>query len=294
MSIKDKQTIILGSNGYIGSYLLKRFIDEDKLTFGLARNTKRSFDLLDSATWKFKSNIKYAVVASAVTSVLHCENKPQDTCFINVTQSLKLTKYLISLGIIPIVFSSDYVFDGINGNYFENSITNPINEYGKQKALLEDILLNHYHDKCVILRLSKVYGNEECKKTFINELIGNFENENIINAAIDQIFCPIHLEDIFKVICQIQNQKLKGLFNLCGPKAYQRYCLAEMIADEFKFNKNLIKKISLKDLGEKFKRPFNTSMISKRLNLAKISSIEDNLIKICEYYERKKSVAANC
>ena len=125
---------------------------------------------------------------------------------------------------------------------------------------------------------------------FISEIVDLFMQNKSIKVATDQIFCPIHIEDIFSAIAYIQKEKMTGLFNLCGPEAFARNVIAETIADKFKFDKSLIHKISLKDLGENFQRPFNTSMESIRLDLKKFSPLEDNIEKLIENYERKKLV----
>jgi len=291
MSIKNElpKTAIFGSNGYIGEYLLKRYKQVDSSNLGFSRYSLPSFDLVDATSWESDLNVRYAIISAGITQISKCESEPVITEFINVQQTYKLVEHLIKLEVIPIVFSSDYVFDGKEGCYTELSNTKAVNEYGKQKKLLEEKILKDFSDKCIILRLSKVYGNE-VKGSFLSEIIDLFKQNKTIKVAEDQIFCPIHLEDIFNAIAYIQKEKITGLFNLCGPEAIARNVVAEIIADKFKFNKSLIHKISLKDLGENFQRPFNTSMESIRLDLKKFSPLEDNIEKLLEDYERKKSV----
>jgi len=291
MSIKNEipKTVILGSNGYIGAYLLNRYKLIDSSTLGFSRCSSPSFDLANPTSWELDIKAKYGIICAGITKISKCEIDPISTEFVNVHQTYKLVEHLIKLGVIPIVFSSDYVFDGKEGNYTELSKTEAVNEYGKQKELLEEKILSAFSNKCVILRLSKVYGNED-KGSFISEMISLFIKNKPIKVATDQIFCPVHLEDIFNAIISIQKKGRIGLFNLCGPKAIPRNNIAELIADKFNFKKSLIHKISLKDLGENFQRPFNTSMKSIKLDLKKFSSVEENIEKLLENYERKKIV----
>ncbi len=290
MYIKNDEipkTIIFGSNGYIGSYLLDCYKLIDESTIGFNRHSSPTFDLIDSTSWEFDLRAKYGIVCVGITKISKCESDPVGTEFVNVQQTYKLVEHLVKLEIIPIVFSSDYVFDGVEGNYTELSKTKAVNEYGKQKQLLEEKILRDFSDKCIILRLSKVYGD---KGSFISEIIDLFMLNKSVKVATDQIFCPIHLKDVFKAIVHIQKERLTGLFNLCGPEAFPRDTIADLIASKFNFNKSLIHKISLKNLGENFQRPFNTTMESVRLNLKKFSSLKDNIEKLLKNYERKKPV----
>ena len=70
---------------------------------------------------------------------------------------------------IRIIFmSSDMVYAGKkNKVYNDNSKANPLNDYGKSKLYIENLIRKRFK-KYLILRLSKIYSTNFKDKTFIN------------------------------------------------------------------------------------------------------------------------------
>ena len=56
------------------------------------------------------------------------------------------------------------------------------------------------------------------------------------------------------------------MMHLCAPQKISRLELARNIAETFGVGPNLVKSISLRDLGEDFLRPLDTSMVCDRLD----------------------------
>ena len=78
---------------------------------------------------------------------------------INVQSTRRVIDDLVELGIKPVFTSSEYVFDGEQGNYVEDDPAIPSTVYGSQKLQIEQYLT----DRCVdyaVLRLAKVYGSD--------------------------------------------------------------------------------------------------------------------------------------
>ena len=65
--------------------------------------------------------------------------KPKKTKTINLLSTIKIINKCIKKKIVPIVFSSEFVFNGKKGNYSEKDKTDPILVYGNQKKLLKII-----------------------------------------------------------------------------------------------------------------------------------------------------------
>ena len=62
--------------------------------------------------------------------------------------------------------STDFIFDGNKGHYIETDPANPINHYGKSKALGE-LSIQKYCRKYIILRTSWLYSHLETKNNFL-------------------------------------------------------------------------------------------------------------------------------
>lgn len=287
LKILPKKNILFGIDGYIGSYLWKKYRELFSDIQGFSRRKGTIFSLDAIKDISLDRSASFAILAFGMTKVLECEKDPIQSTRVNVEKTLELISYLIDHNITPLVFSSDYVFDGKKGMYAEDARKNPLNEYGKQKDILEELIAQNFPKKCIVLRLSKVFGNP-LSRCFIQEMFSTLQSNTPYYAAQDQVFTPIYVEDIFKVITYIQNNGLYGVFNLCGAKAISRYELACLLEKNFPLKKGLIKKIYLQDISENIQKPCNTSMISQRLNTQNFLQVEQYIENIMRRYEREK------
>ena len=84
-------------------------------------------------------------------------------------------------------------------------------------------------------------------------------------AAWDQLFCPTYVADVVELIVALLHRNVTGLINLCVPETWSRYDLAMELARHMNAPTNLVRKVSLDDLGFRTKRPKNTSLSCERL-----------------------------
>ena len=283
------RTIVVSGQGYIGrsfANYYKNYEPNTLITHHLPIEGSLLLDL-KNPNKKFSEisleNYRYGLIAAGCARMSVCEKHPGDTAACNVFGTLNLVKEFLENRIIPIVFSTDYVFDGRDGAYDENAIVSPLNEYGRQKAELESQILNLYSDNVLIVRLGKVFGTSFGDRTMLDEMASAFSKGQNIRAAYDQVFCPIHINDVVRAVIALQKLNKRGLYNLCGEEVISRYDLAIRLCDLLGTSSKLVDRISLNELGENFIRPKNTSMISNKLRKEtkmKFTSIEDSL-KVC-------------
>ena len=67
---------------------------------------------------------------------------------------------------------------------YERSVAKPINEYGRSKKRIEDILKKRKNH--IILRLSKIYSNDLKEKTFLSNTILNLKKKRNVYLFTDQ------------------------------------------------------------------------------------------------------------
>jgi len=254
---RTPKTLVIGAKGFLGSHFLKayRLIYPD--TLGITRET---LDLnapnLDSL---HLNDYEYALIGAAVTSIAQCEKEKETSFSCNVTGTLKLAQELRKKNIIPILFSTDYVYDGISGNYDEESPLSPLNEYGRQKAELQRRLPEVCGNDFLLIRPSKVYGSLRGDGTLLDEMICKLRQKKPIQAAHDQIFSPILVTDLINGVIELQKKHCRGIFHICS-EICSRFEISQRISKKLGFSNELIQAISLDDLKESFKRPKNTSL----------------------------------
>ena len=174
-----------------------------------------------------------------------------------------------------IFYSSDYVFDGRVGRYTDHSKTNPITEYGKQKAEVEREIPN-LTKKYVILRLSKIYGTTLKDGTLLDALASDILQEKKVMVAIDQFFSPTHVNDVVSMTTFIQEKNRYGLFNLCHPHQHSRYEIASRLVEELGVSPSLIEGIPLHSIQGMKKRPLDTSIVHSTV----FSELQNSLLPI--------------
>jgi dTDP-4-dehydrorhamnose reductase len=269
----DKKTLVIGCQGLVGKYLWQSFPH----AIGTHRTASEGIQKLDLAhpdlselniNWK---EYEYGAIASAIAKIGVCEQEPKISFAVNVTGTLQVAEQLLQKGLTPIFFSSDYVFDGKQGGYDELSLHNPLNEYGRQKALLEQEIPRLCKTNYLLFRLGKVFSLQKGDKSLLDEMAQRIVSKKPIRSAIDQIFNPVLIDDVVRSIHILQERKSRGSYVLCGSESFSRYDLSMRMIKLLNKEPSLIEKISLDDLCESFKRPKNTSMNNAKI-LSEIKS----------------------
>ena len=154
-----------------------------------------------------------------------------------------------------IQISSDYVFDGENGPYFEDDSTHPVNYYGKIKLEAENILRGSLH-RWTIIRPNVIYGsNVMCKSNFFAWVYRSLLSNKHIDIVSDQISNPTLITDLVESIFQCIMLEYEGILHYGSENYLSRYDFGIQIAEKFKFNDKLIPPISTEKLHKKLPLP---------------------------------------
>ncbi len=269
------ETLIIGADSYVGRHLLASYRGMNPRTLGTTRRRDHSglpgLAFLDleapdlSALPLAAGDYRAAVIAAAVSKINQCARDPEATRRVNVAGMLRLIDRLQDRDILPIFFSSDYVFDGANpnGNTDEAPLC-PSTEYGRHKAEVEQAL--HRSGKpYLVLRLSKIYSMETGDGSFLDEIASKLRAGQTYAAAHDQRFSPTHVADLAPAIMKVQALPMRGVVNFCAAQAWSRYDIALAVARRLGLPREVVQKISLDDLPGPVRRPKNTFLIPGRL-----------------------------
>ncbi len=191
-----------------------------------------------------------------------CSSSAQDrTRRINIEGTLNLIQQLVDEGVKPVFFSSDNVFDGKTGLYDDESLPNPLNEYGRHKAEVELRVKDICQDgNFLIVRMSKVFSLNKGDGTLLDEMASTLHSGGMIQAADDQLFSPVLVSDVVNIVTALQIKNVTGVVNVSSPETWSRYDLALAMAQCMGIGSDWIQRISLDDLPEMFARPKNTTM----------------------------------
>ncbi len=232
------ELMIIGNSGFIGSHFSRVF--PEALSVG-----RSQLDLCDPEITFSTEGKSYAVITAGIGNPQKCEANPEISYRCNVTGTLALGKELLKREILPIFFSTDYVFDdGLN--------IAPLNTYGRQKAELEE---KGAQLGALVVRLSKVYGTEKGDGTLFDEMASRLIDGKQVHAARDQIFAPVFIGDVIRQVVEWAQRGMRGVVTCAGPMYATRLQMARLMAKKLEVDQGLVTEISLEDLKDGVRRP---------------------------------------
>lgn len=254
---------ITGGSGLLGSKIAEIALRGGYEVYAGYCHTEPGFgdpiklDLTEDRDLEVIYNIKPEVIihTAALTNVDQCETNKELAYRINVEGARRVSEIANNLGAFLVYISTDYVFSGDKGMYKENDKPNPIDYYGYTKLLGEECC------DC-IARPCVIYGAKPAsgKENFVLWLIEKLKRGEVVKVITDQYITPTLNTNLAKMLLEIAERGLKGVFHLAGATRISRYDFALRIADKFAFDKNLIIPSRMEEMRWIAKRPKDSSL----------------------------------
>ena len=286
-----KKLLLLGAEGMLGHTCLlklseyffifattkqkKNFIEKK---IKIASNVKilnninlLKFSLIENIIKKVQPN--YIVNCAGIINKKMASNSNYNSIIINSLLPHKLA-YLSDLYNMRFVhISTDCVFDGIQGNYFENDKKSAYDFYGQTKSIGEDF----FSKNSVIIRTS-IIGHEIKSKLGLLEWFLNQKKK--INGYSSVQYSGLTTLELQKyILFFLLNKKNYGIFNVAS-KSISKYDLLKIIKIVYNKNIKIIKNRSVKK---------NMILRSKRLNktgVKKPQSWKKQIQDLKKFYEK--------
>lgn len=284
--------LLFGDHSFIGSHLSAYLRDKGFSVVSTNReasSTSLFFDIQNQSLEDLNldlSEFSHALICIAIPNIVKCQTDKSLSFQINVLNTLQLVLTLVEKRIKPILFSSDVVFDGCANSYDELSNKKPLNEYGKQKSILEDALQSLCEDDYLLLRLSKTYSTEVPDKTFIFELAQRLNSNLPIQAATDLLFNPIDIYDVCQAVELLIRYNKTGLYNICSEETTSWYKVAFELSDQMG-KSGLITQISIDEINSSTPRAKNLNVRPTRLKKEfpnfKFRSLSEGIERVAHY-----------
>jgi len=214
---------------------------------------------------------KYLINFAAFNDVESSEHD-KDAFLINHIAVKELAKHCTENNKVFIHISSDYVFDGLQGEYVESDRINPINKYGESRALGEQAV-QEYANNFIILRTSWLYSHLPTKYNFFNKVSPLLlKGGQVLEGAYDSLGSPTSALSFAHAINHMleylieKNHVFNRIFHYSDVGQISRFNFLEEIANQLniKFNlSNIIKPVSNTSFNLKAPRPKDTSLNSE-------------------------------
>lgn len=249
------KSLIIGSGGLVGSALTRCLPDALKGVQMEAKKGQIYLDLIKYETmFKAFSTYRPQVVylAGAITDVNKCED--HGTNVVNVKGMIEAVRLCEQFEAKIVFYSSSYVFDGKKESpYTLQDETNPLQRYGTQKQLVENIILQSDAD-WLILRTVGVFGQERKRKNFAQQVIRSVFAGKDVFAPTDQYMNPVLSDDLARISVGLINKKANGLFHVAGDTCLSKYDFACRVAKYFGYE-HKVKPATTEEMKQRAPRP---------------------------------------
>ena len=177
-----------------------------------------------------------------------------------------------------IYVSTDFVFDGTNPPYDEDSTPNPIGIYAFSKYEGEKIV----KAQVMIIRISYPYrSNFELKKDFFRTFKLYLESNKPLSMIADSLMTPTFIDDIAFGLKYLFNNYRSEIFHLVGSQSISPYDAAIKVAETFGLDKSLIGKTTYEEYVKgKARLPQFATIKSNKNNFWKMKTFSEGLEEI--------------
>lgn len=255
---------ITGGSGLLGSKIAEIALEkyENEVYAGYCHNKPEfgepvKFDLANDTDLEVVYKIKPKVIihTAALTNVDECEKNKELAYKINAEGTKRVAEIAKESGSFLIYVSTDYVFSGDKGMYKEEDEPNPIDYYGYTK------LKGEKYCDCVA-RPCVIYGAKpgSGKVNFALWLMDKLRNKDKVKIVTDQFITPTLNTNLAKMLLEIAERELKGIFHLAGATRISRYDFALRIADKFGLDNDLIIPSRMEEMRWIASRPKDSSL----------------------------------
>ena len=228
--------LVVGASGFLGQHLLAYIKKAGYEAVGTQSESRKpellTFNLLMHRIEErvdpsfFKSDKKvFVVICAALSQMDRCLKEKELSHKINVENTIELIKDIRKLKAIPVFISTNCVYNGKDGYYNEESVHDPISEYGRHKDEVEQYL-NANTPEAFILRLDKIVSDEVSGKHMFTDWYQLIEEQKPI-VCFDQLMAPTYANDVGESIIRGCQLGLKGAYNVCNPEFFSRVELAK-------------------------------------------------------------------
>ena len=267
--------LITGASGLLGINLATESMLEHEV-IGVDRGTLRSApfqvvraDLtqrneIDSMIGSMRPD--WLINCAALADLEKCEEDPVQARQLNVDLPGELAAACAKRNISFIHISTDAVFDGTReGAYTEEDEPSPPGIYSQTK-LDGERLVQESNPGAIIARVNfygwSLGGRRSLGEFFVNNLS---EGKNV-NGFTDVIFCPMLVNDTARLLLEMLQKKLRGLYHLVGAQPMSKYRFGVEVARRFALDATLISPQSVESSSLTAKRSHNLWLSTHKLS----------------------------
>jgi dTDP-4-dehydrorhamnose reductase len=192
-----KRVLILGSKGTLGGQLMKLYPEA-------AGWDREDIDVLDDASLRAKiGSLGFTpdaiVNCVAFNDVDGAEDRPDLAFALNADFVGELAGYAKGMGIPLVHYSTNYVFDGLQGEYAEADAPAPLSVYGRSKLRGEQLAAAS-RAWCYVVRTAVIFGpkgsSDLSKRSFVDIMLDLAAKRDTLQVVSDEINSLTYAPDL--------------------------------------------------------------------------------------------------
>lgn len=270
--------LVTGSNGLLGQKLTELILTngkheliatsrgEDRLNAGGYTYFSMDTSHLDQILEVVQATKPDVIIhTAAMTNVDQCELNQADCLIQNVTATQNVIQAANAVGAFLVHLSTDFIFDGQEGPYIEESMANPVSYYGETKLEAEKLVIDQAK-QWAIVRTVLVFGivKDMSRSNIVLWVKDSLTAGKQIKVVDDQWRTPTLAEDLAMGCLLIAEQKAGGIWNISGEEMLTPYDMAIATCEYFELDKSLIERVDSTIFTQPAKRPPRTGFIIKK------------------------------
>jgi dTDP-4-dehydrorhamnose reductase len=260
---------ITGASGFLGGHIC-RVAQREWQVYGVHNLhsdlplgvEKLQIDLRDQKTLlvalkEIKPNV---IIHAAVLQTDDCERHPELAQQVNIDSTLYLTEWAAKNNTRIIYVSTDLVFDGGRAMYKEEDNAEPVNEYGRTKAVAERVV-QEFCENYVVARLPLLFGFPAIGGTcFMAAMLDKLNRNQTVQTYYDQFRTPGLVQNMAEALLELGENDFTGTLHVAGPERVSREELARQAAEFAGLDTKLLQPISMNDHATTAARPVDVSL----------------------------------
>jgi UDP-glucose 4-epimerase len=284
MENKPKRIIILGSGGFISSYV-ENELNERKIDYKAIPST-----LLDLTNIKSSEALSSLLLPTDTILFIAAKApvKNERMFLINLKICKTVCEALEKVKVSHVIYiSSDAVYSDIASPLNEDSDTEPNSLHGLMHLTREIMLKNIYHGPLCILRPTLIYGSKDPHNGYgPNQFIRltKKNKEIVLFGNGEELRDHVWVKDVANIIVLTIINQTNGVLNIATGKLYSFLDIAETIIKIFKSKIKILKLTRTGPMPHNGYRAFDISNFQKIFPKFKYNNFKDVINKIGDEY----------
>lgn len=208
----------------------------------------------------------FLINCAALANLEQCEESPEQARNLNTDLPGELADICAKRKIQFVHISTDAVFDGTKeGAYIEADEPHPQSIYSQTK-LDGERSVREVNPEAITARVNfygwSLGGRRSLGEFFVN----NLSDGKPVNGFTDVVFCPMLVNDTARLLLEMLQKKLSGLYHVLGTQPMSKYQFGVEVARRFALDATLISPQSVESSSLTAKRSHNLWLSTHKLS----------------------------